>query len=249
MLYFSFFRLLQHTYNDPNSVCRVDTLFEKYVDNCSNNDIPSVSPNSFKQTVSKLWDINSTSTTSGGERAYVYKGLKCVENPQNTPIIEEHLPSGWFVIAKDHSGVRVAIKCDVSVNGTPLLKEVHMDSEYKCDIYISNKCIAPHALGLPDNLATTSISPHTYQKMVQSCRICMGKEVEAHISSCSKWSNDSQNHTTSRRQSPKCHGLLNIVSRADMCRSCLYIGQVNSTPQENNNDELVDNLEQMEDAL
>ena len=164
MLYFSFFRLLQHTYNDPNSVCRVDTLFEKYVDNCSNNDIPSVSPNSFKQTVSKLWDINSTSTTSGGERAYVYKGLKCVENPQNTPIIEEHLPSGWFVIAKDHSGVRVAIKCDVSVNGTPLLKEVHMDSEYKCDIYISNKCIAPHALGLPDNLATTSISPHTYQK-------------------------------------------------------------------------------------
>ena len=34
-----------------------------------------------------------------------------------------------------------------------------------------------------------------------------------------------------------------------MCRSCLYIGQVNSTPQENNNDELVDNLEQMEDAL
>ena len=106
----------------------MDTLFQKYVDNCSNNDIPIVSPNSFKQTVSKLWDINSTSTTSGGERVYVYKGLKYVENPQNTPIIEEHLPSGWFVIAKDHSGVRVAIKCDVSVNGTPLLKEVHMDS-------------------------------------------------------------------------------------------------------------------------
>ena len=80
-----------------------------------------------------------------------------------------------FAFAKDHSGVRVAIKCDVSVNGTPLLKEVHMDSEYKCDIYISNKCIGPHALGLPDNLATTSISPHTYIKLVQSCRICTGK--------------------------------------------------------------------------
>ena len=175
MLYFLFFRLLQHTYNDPNSVCRVDTLFEKYVDNCSNNDIPIVSPNSFKQTVSKLWDINSTSTTSGGERVYVYKGLKYVENPQNTPIIEEHLPSGWFVIAKDHSGVRVAIKCDVSVNGTPLLKEVHMDSEYKCDIYFQQMHWTPcpwpdrqfgHNIYLSTHLSKIgTIMPNLYGKI------------------------------------------------------------------------------------
>ena len=81
----SHFRLHQHTRQEVGTFCDADKLYEHYLSDYNEAEVPHISPVSFQQTVSKCFNTKATKRTINQSSIHIFKGLqyfKSVPEPQ-----------------------------------------------------------------------------------------------------------------------------------------------------------------------
>ena len=227
----SHLRLHQHTRQEVGTVCDADKLYEHYVSDCNAAEAPHVSPVSFKQTVSKLFNMKTTKTTINRSSIHIFKGLQYFKSgpqPQGDHDVADgrhsdtneniDLPEPWFVVRKSGANMTVGLKCDVRFFGVFLTKEVHIDTDRNVSISVGQHKLKPTTIGLPANLKECCMSLSNFLQVVHQVKLCTGKEVPRGTIDAVPC--NINNLETFRKFSKSCSHILPVLARGAICRNC-----------------------------
>lgn len=217
-------RLYKHVQLDGEAVCQSNELFQHYLkDSTLHEQSPdTVSDSLFKILVHKIYNINTSHTTSGSKLIYVYRGISYVPTPTPAfPIMDnQDLPDNWFIMSNTNETIRIGQETNIILNGITIFTVVEIGPNREVCIKVGSHVVQPVQIGLTDTFWTT-FSVYDYLKVIGEAQICLGKEVSGYTKGCVTC--EVQGVETNRKNSKSCSGLLNILSRGKLCRNCQYL--------------------------
>ena len=176
----------------------------------------AVSELCFKQTLSTLFNINTTATQIGHQSITVYKGIQFTPNPGSTEANFDSLPKPWFLESKTDSEVILCCKTSIFVNEVEILKEVHIDCSGSVTIHMRNRVVMPCDVGLPDSIYDSNTSLNQYLIILENMHTCLGKEIPSSVSEICRY----KDQLTMRKRSPTCHTLMPVLASGNTCQRC-----------------------------